>query len=214
MCKKILHVYWGSRGQKRSKNNKIGAQQDRKSRRNLVQNASKLSNDQFCRKIRPTLGLIIFGNIWDRQYDFFCKKRGSMGTQWDRKMCIFLQWATPHSCKHISHDTSCIMWYTYICMPVSHKSQSEMSISQICQSGMSVSQPEMSVSQKCQSASLKCQSARNISQPEMSVSQKCQSASMKCQLARNVSQPEKCQSARNNVVSMKCQSAKTVLSEQ
>ncbi len=38
-------------GSKRSNNNVKGGQQDRKSRRKLVQIASKVSNDSFCEKI-------------------------------------------------------------------------------------------------------------------------------------------------------------------
>ncbi len=39
--------FWKNEGSKRSKNNKKGGQLDQKSRRKLVQNASKWSNDRF-----------------------------------------------------------------------------------------------------------------------------------------------------------------------
>ncbi len=79
--------------QKRSKNNKRG-QQDRKSRRHLVQNNSKLSNDRFGWKIRPDLGQIIFGTIWDIVNPMFVAEWGghgivlnySMKTQHGQKM--------------------------------------------------------------------------------------------------------------------------------
>ncbi len=56
-----------------TKNNKKRIQLDRKSRRNLVQNYSKLS-------IRPTLSPIIFGIEWDKDKLIFSVERGS---QWD-----------------------------------------------------------------------------------------------------------------------------------
>ncbi len=48
--------------------------------RNLVQNVSKLSNDRFWWKIRPTLGTIIFQTKWDKDKPIFSAERGG---QWD-----------------------------------------------------------------------------------------------------------------------------------
>ncbi len=61
---------------KRSKNNKIGGQQDGKSRRKLVENM--LQNNTFGKMI-PTLGQIISGTKCDTNVEtnhFFCRKRG------------------------------------------------------------------------------------------------------------------------------------------
>ncbi len=68
---------------KRSNNNEKEGQQDRKSRRKLVQIVSKVSNDRFLCKNRPTLGQIISGTKCDRDKQiFFCKKRGSIRSSW------------------------------------------------------------------------------------------------------------------------------------
>ncbi len=63
-------------GPKRSKNNENGAQQDRKSRRNLVQNDLKQSNDRCWWNITPTLGRIIFGTKWERDNPICSAGRG------------------------------------------------------------------------------------------------------------------------------------------
>ncbi len=59
------------------KRSKKRSQQDRNSRRKLIQNASKWSNDRFLWKIRPTLGQIISGTKCDKGKPifFFCRKR-------------------------------------------------------------------------------------------------------------------------------------------
>ncbi len=51
-------------------------QQDQKSRRNMVQIASKVSNDRFLWKNRPTLGQIICGTKCDRDKLIFSAEQG------------------------------------------------------------------------------------------------------------------------------------------
>ncbi len=66
---------------------KRGGQQDRKSRRNLLQNYSKLSNDRLWWNIRPTLGPIIFGTKRDRDNTIcFLQKEGDNGIELSHKM--------------------------------------------------------------------------------------------------------------------------------
>ncbi len=66
-----------NKASKRYKNCKKGGQQDRKSRRKLVQNASKWSNNRFLlKKIRPTLSKFISGTKCDRDKPIFSAERG------------------------------------------------------------------------------------------------------------------------------------------
>ncbi len=70
-------------GSKRSNDNEKGGQQDRKSRRKLVQIASKVSNDRFLCKNRPSLGQIIGGTKCDTDKQiFFSRKRWSIRSSW------------------------------------------------------------------------------------------------------------------------------------
>ncbi len=64
-------------GSKRSNNNEKGGQQDWKSRRKLAQIDSKVSNERFLWKIRPTLGQIISGTKFDKRQtdDYFLVER-------------------------------------------------------------------------------------------------------------------------------------------
>ncbi len=64
------------RGQKDLRTVKKGGQQDRKSRRKLMQNALKWSNDRFLWKIKPSLGQIISGTKYDRDNPIFSVERG------------------------------------------------------------------------------------------------------------------------------------------
>ncbi len=68
-------VFCKNEGSKRSNNNEEGGQQDRKSRRKLVQIATKVSNDRFLWKNRPALGQIIFGTKCDRDKPIFSTER-------------------------------------------------------------------------------------------------------------------------------------------
>ncbi len=54
-----------------------GVQKDRKTRRKLVQNASKWSNDRFGWKMWPNLGQIIYGTKCDRDKPIFSAERVS-----------------------------------------------------------------------------------------------------------------------------------------
>ncbi len=58
--------FWKNEGSKRSMNNEKGDQQDRKSRRQLVQNASNWSNERLWWNITSTLGKITFRTKCDR----------------------------------------------------------------------------------------------------------------------------------------------------
>ncbi len=62
-------------GSKTSNNNEKGDQQDRKSRRKLVQIASIVSNDRIVWKNRPTLGHIISGTKCHRDKPIFLAER-------------------------------------------------------------------------------------------------------------------------------------------
>ncbi len=65
---------WGS---KRSNNNEKGGQQDRKSRRKMVQIASKVSNDRFLWKNRLTLGqLSLKSNVIETNQFFSAEREG------------------------------------------------------------------------------------------------------------------------------------------
>ncbi len=81
---------------KRAKNNELGSQQDPKSRRKLVQNAYKWSNDRFWWKLRPNVDQIISWTKCDRDKQIFFLQKELVnqiklaykikGTQWDWKM--------------------------------------------------------------------------------------------------------------------------------
>ncbi len=74
-------------GSKRFKINGKGVQLDRKSRRKLIQNASKLLDNTFWWNIRPTLGSSISGTKCDRGKLIFSAERGCQSDRaiaWNR----------------------------------------------------------------------------------------------------------------------------------